>query len=86
MHHAVRLDAHEAALRDGRARRLRGRADRLGAAVSGFHEQRFALAEALAHLERLGAVGRAVEVEPGRWRAGLSRLTRSYSSPYLARR
>jgi glyoxylase-like metal-dependent hydrolase (beta-lactamase superfamily II) len=33
------------------------------------HERRFALAEALAHLIRLGVVGRAVEYEPGRWRA-----------------
>jgi len=35
----------------------------------GMHERRFALAEALAHLIRLGTVGRAVELEPGRWRA-----------------
>ena len=33
------------------------------------HERRFALAEALAHLIRLGTEGRAVEFEPGRWRA-----------------
>jgi hypothetical protein len=33
------------------------------------HEQRFALGEALAHLVRLRAVGRAGEYEPGRWRA-----------------
>jgi hypothetical protein len=31
------------------------------------HEQRFALGEALAHLVRLRAVGRADEPEPGRW-------------------
>jgi hypothetical protein len=35
----------------------------------GFHEQRFALAEALAHLERLERLGRAVQTEPNRWRA-----------------
>ena len=35
----------------------------------GLHERRFALAEALAHLIRLGTEGRAVELEPGRWRA-----------------
>jgi glyoxylase-like metal-dependent hydrolase (beta-lactamase superfamily II) len=35
----------------------------------GMHERRFALAEALAHLIRLRTTGRAVEFEPGRWRA-----------------
>jgi glyoxylase-like metal-dependent hydrolase (beta-lactamase superfamily II) len=35
----------------------------------GLHERRFALAEALAHLIRLGVSGRALELEPGRWRA-----------------
>jgi hypothetical protein len=33
------------------------------------HERRFALAEGLAHLIRLGASGRAAEREPGRWQA-----------------
>ena len=32
-----------------------------------YHEQRFALAEALAHLARLGRLGRAEEVDAGRW-------------------
>ena len=35
----------------------------------GFHEQRFALVEALSHLERLEAEGRAEQVEPNRWAA-----------------
>jgi hypothetical protein len=35
----------------------------------GFHEQRFALAEAIAHLERLERMGRAVQHEPSRWSA-----------------
>ena len=34
----------------------------------GFHEQRFALVEALSHLDRLEAEGRAEQVAPGRWR------------------
>ena len=34
-----------------------------------FHEQRFALAEARAHVERLERLGGAVEIEPNRWRA-----------------
>jgi glyoxylase-like metal-dependent hydrolase (beta-lactamase superfamily II) len=34
----------------------------------GFHEQRFALVEAISHLERLAAVGRAVQHRPARWR------------------
>ena len=42
---------------------------RLWGAHLGMHEQRFALGEALAHLVRLRAVGRAVEREPGRWSA-----------------
>ena len=41
----------------GRARRSR------------FHEQRFALVEALSHLERLAAEGRAESPSPGHWRA-----------------
>jgi glyoxylase-like metal-dependent hydrolase (beta-lactamase superfamily II) len=34
----------------------------------GFHEQRFALVEAISHLERLEAVGRASQPAPRRWR------------------
>jgi hypothetical protein len=43
---------------------------RLWSGNLGLHERRFALAEALAHLVALGALGRAVEHEPGRWREG----------------
>lgn len=68
-HHAARLDRAEGALRDGPlttyevARRLW--------ATEGFslHEQRFALVEALAHLERLVVQGRAHELRPGLWGA-----------------
>jgi glyoxylase-like metal-dependent hydrolase (beta-lactamase superfamily II) len=40
----------------------------------GFHEQRFALVEAISHLERLAAVGRAVEHRPARWRPAAGSL------------
>jgi hypothetical protein len=33
----------------------------------GFHEQRFALVEAISHLERLEALGRARQDQPARW-------------------
>ena len=68
MHHAVRLDQHEAALREG-ARSAYDVAQLVWGGKLGFHEQRFAVAEALAHIERLEQVGRAVLVEPARWRA-----------------
>jgi glyoxylase-like metal-dependent hydrolase (beta-lactamase superfamily II) len=66
-HHAERLDAHVAALRTGASSaydvaRVVWAQDGLG-----FHEQRFALVEALSHLERLEAEGRAEQVEPARW-------------------
>jgi glyoxylase-like metal-dependent hydrolase (beta-lactamase superfamily II) len=67
-HHRLRLDAHEEALRDGAvtpydcARRIWG--DELGR-----HERRFALVESISHLVRLALLGRAEEVETGRWRA-----------------
>jgi glyoxylase-like metal-dependent hydrolase (beta-lactamase superfamily II) len=67
-HHEARLDATEAALRAGAETPFEV-SMRLWGAHLGMHEQRFALAEALAHLVRLGAVGRAVEHEPGRWSA-----------------
>jgi glyoxylase-like metal-dependent hydrolase (beta-lactamase superfamily II) len=67
-HHDARLDATEAALRAGAETPFEVSMALWGAHL-GLHEQRFALAEALAHLVRLGAVGRAVEHEPGRWRA-----------------
>ncbi len=68
MHHAVRLDEHEQALREG-ARSAYDVAQIAWGGTLGFHEQRFALAEALAHIERLERLGRAVEIEPNRWRA-----------------
>ena len=68
MHHAVRLDEHERALREG-ARSAYDAAQLVWGERLGFHEQRFALAESLAHIERLERMGRAVQVEPHRWRA-----------------
>jgi glyoxylase-like metal-dependent hydrolase (beta-lactamase superfamily II) len=68
MHHAERLDAHEEALREG-ARSAYDVAQIVWGGRLGFHEQRFALAEALAHLERLELTGRAVQVAPSRWSA-----------------
>jgi len=66
-HHEERLDVTEAALRDGAetaydAAQIIWRDEPLG-----FHEQRFALVEAVSHLERLAATGRAREPRPGRW-------------------
>jgi glyoxylase-like metal-dependent hydrolase (beta-lactamase superfamily II) len=67
-HHEQRLDAAAAALDDGAetaydAAQLIWRDEPLG-----FHEQRFALVEAISHLERLAETGRAKEPSPGRWR------------------
>jgi glyoxylase-like metal-dependent hydrolase (beta-lactamase superfamily II) len=67
-HHDERLDVAAAALADGaqsayEAAQAIWRQEQLG-----FHEQRFALVEAISHLERLAAVGRAVEHRPARWR------------------
>jgi glyoxylase-like metal-dependent hydrolase (beta-lactamase superfamily II) len=67
-HHAARLDDHEAALREG-ARSAYDVAQHVWGGRLGFHEQRFAVAEALAHIERLERQGRAVQDEPNRWRA-----------------
>jgi glyoxylase-like metal-dependent hydrolase (beta-lactamase superfamily II) len=67
-HHAVRLDEHLHALREG----LDTPYDVAGAVWDGergFHERRFALVEAISHLERLAAEGRAVETTPGHWQA-----------------
>ena len=68
-HHDERLDDAETALREGAetaydAAQLIWRDEPLG-----FHEQRFALVEAISHLERLEAMGRAVEPSARRWRA-----------------
>jgi glyoxylase-like metal-dependent hydrolase (beta-lactamase superfamily II) len=67
-HHEQRLDAAAAALDEGAetaydAAQLIWRDEPLG-----FHEQRFALVEAISHLERLVETGRAQEPSPGRWR------------------
>lgn len=65
-HHRVRLALHAEALAGGAATAyevaLRVWGDDLG-----LHERPFALAEALAHLSRLQALGQAEEVAPGRW-------------------
>jgi glyoxylase-like metal-dependent hydrolase (beta-lactamase superfamily II) len=65
-HHAERLDVHEQALRNGAET-----AYEVGRAVwgdgLGLHERRFALVEAISHLERLEVEGRAVRPEPARW-------------------
>ena len=68
MHHAVRLEEHQVALRAG-ARSAYDVAQIVWGGRLGFHEQRFAVAEALAHIERLERMGLAVEDEPNRWRA-----------------
>jgi glyoxylase-like metal-dependent hydrolase (beta-lactamase superfamily II) len=67
MHHAVRLDEHERALAAG-ARSAWEVAHVVWGGRLGFHELRYALAEAIAHLERLELMGRAVQDEPNRWR------------------
>ncbi len=66
-HHAVRLDVHLEALCRGAQTPYEVGFHVWGDAL-GFHERRFALVEAVSHLERLDVEGRAVEVEPGRWR------------------
>jgi glyoxylase-like metal-dependent hydrolase (beta-lactamase superfamily II) len=65
-HHRVRLDLHHLALCEGAATPYEV-SFRVWNELS-VHQRRFALAEAAAHLARLGREGRAVEVEPGRWR------------------
>ena len=66
-HHRERLTVTEAALAAG-AETAYAVAQRVWADDGlGFHEQRFALVEALAHLERLEAEGRARASGPGRW-------------------
>jgi glyoxylase-like metal-dependent hydrolase (beta-lactamase superfamily II) len=67
-HHTARLDLHVEALLAGATTPYEV-ASRVWGAELGFHERRFALVEAISHLERLGAEGRAIELEPGRWRA-----------------
>ncbi len=67
-HHAVRLDEHHHALRAGAATAYEVSVAIWGDSL-GFHERRFALVEAIAHLERLERLGRAEAREPGRWTA-----------------
>jgi glyoxylase-like metal-dependent hydrolase (beta-lactamase superfamily II) len=67
-HHALRLDAHHDALRAG-ADTAYDVALLVWSEGLGFHERRFALVEAISHLERLAAEGRAERLETGRWRA-----------------
>jgi glyoxylase-like metal-dependent hydrolase (beta-lactamase superfamily II) len=65
-HHWVRLDEHAHALGRG-ARSPWEVAVHVWGEGLGFHEQRFALAEALAHLTRLAGLGRAQQVDAGLW-------------------
>jgi glyoxylase-like metal-dependent hydrolase (beta-lactamase superfamily II) len=67
-HHELRLDRTVDVLLGG-ARTPYEVSLGLWPSLPGLHERRFALAEALAHLIRLRATERAVEHEPGRWRA-----------------
>jgi glyoxylase-like metal-dependent hydrolase (beta-lactamase superfamily II) len=67
-HHDERLEVTEKALLEGARTPFEvGRV--IWQEELSFHEQRFALVEAISHLERLAALGRAEEVSPGRWRA-----------------
>jgi glyoxylase-like metal-dependent hydrolase (beta-lactamase superfamily II) len=68
-HHAERLDAHVAALRGGAVTAFEVAQVVWSDGELGFHEQRFALVEAVAHLERLAALGRAHQTAAG-WAAG----------------
>lgn len=67
-HHAERLDAHEAALGAGAGTAFDVAQTVWASDGLGFHEQRFALVEAISHLERLEALGRATRDGRGRWR------------------
>ena len=67
VHHAVRLDVHVDALRLGAETPYEVGLHVWGDGL-GLHERRFALVEAISHLERLALEGRAKEEAPGRWR------------------
>jgi glyoxylase-like metal-dependent hydrolase (beta-lactamase superfamily II) len=67
VHHAARLEEHLRALRRGLDTPY-AVAGAVWDGELGFHERRFALVEAISHLERLAAEGRALETAPGRWR------------------
>ncbi len=66
-HHRIRLDVHEDALRAGAITPYEVSQHVWGTEL-GRHERRFALVEAVSHLVRLARLGRAEEVERGRWR------------------
>ncbi len=68
-HHDERLDVAAAALAQGAESAYETAQVIWREEPLGFHEQRFALVEAISHLERLAASGRAVEFRPARWRA-----------------
>jgi glyoxylase-like metal-dependent hydrolase (beta-lactamase superfamily II) len=68
VHHDVRLDATEAALRGGASTPFEVSLV-LWPKELALHDRRFALGETLAHLIQLEITGRATEHEPGRWRA-----------------
>ena len=65
-HHAERLDTHLAVLETG-ATSAFDVAQKVWEGELGFHEQRFALVEAISHLERLEREGRAQLVADARW-------------------
>jgi len=67
-HHAVRLDVHLDGLRLGAETAYEVGLHVWGGGL-GFHERRFALVEAISHLERLELEGRAAQDGPSRWRA-----------------
>jgi len=66
-HHEQRLVEAETALRRGAETAYAVLLALWGDGL-GFHERRFALVEAIAHLERLERLGRATSPAPGRWR------------------
>jgi glyoxylase-like metal-dependent hydrolase (beta-lactamase superfamily II) len=65
-HHAERLDAHLAVLETGASSAF-DVAQKVWEGELGFHEQRFALVEAISHLERLEREDRAQQVADARW-------------------
>jgi glyoxylase-like metal-dependent hydrolase (beta-lactamase superfamily II) len=65
-HHAERLDVHLQVISAG-ARSAFDVAQKVWEGELGFHEQRFALVEAISHLERLEGEGRAQQVADARW-------------------
>jgi glyoxylase-like metal-dependent hydrolase (beta-lactamase superfamily II) len=67
-HHDERLDVAATALAEGAESAYDAAQVIWQDEPLGFHEQRFALVEAISHLERLAATGRAVEHRPARWR------------------